>query len=217
MAVRSSFLERLAAPDREALASKLQQRKYPAGQVVFNDGDRGDSMFIVDSGRLEVQMTTHDGQTVTVRVVQPGELFGELALVHPDDRRTGRVRALEATTLRVLTRRDFEAVRRDHPALDRFLVEVLAERVRRTSEIALESALPAETRVWRRLAAFAEAYAGEPIHMSQESLAQAAGTVRQTANRVVREAVRDGIVTVGRGSITVLDGLALRRRAGLTT
>jgi CRP-like cAMP-binding protein len=85
----------------------------------------------------------------------------------------------------------------------------LAERVVQMSALTVELLLPAEERVWRRLAVLAEAYGSDPIRMSQDELAHAAGTVRQTANRVLQSAARLGIVSVERGIIRVLDRTAL--------
>ena len=207
--VRSRLLDSLGAPEREALVARLRPRHYKRGQAVFNDDDAGDCLHLVQSGRLDVQLTTLGGQTVVVRVVQPGEFFGELALVHPDNRRTGRVCALEPTDTLALYRHDFEDLRQRHPGVDRFLVTALAERVMRTSELVVESLLPPEARLWRRLAVLADAYGDEPIRMSQDDLAHAAGTVRQTANRVLQHGVREGVLAVERGSVRVLDRSAL--------
>ncbi len=210
-----SLIDAVGPAEQEALRARLRTRSYGRGQVVFNDGDPGDCLHIVESGRLDVHVTTTAGQTISLRVVQPGELVGELALVHPDNRRTGRVQALEPTVTLALYRSDFEDVRRRHPAVDRFLVAALAERVIRTSELAVELMLPPEHRLWRRLARLADAYGDQPIRMSQVELAQGAGTVRETANRVLQIGVREGVLTIERGTIHVLDRAALARRAGL--
>ena len=74
-----------------------------------------------------------------------------------------------------------------------------------TSRLAAELLLPPETRLWRRLAMLAESYGDEPIRMSQDDLARIAGTVRQTANRVLQVGVRQGVLEVERGLIKVLD------------
>lgn len=205
MPVASPLLDALAQGEREALVARLRERTYRKGQLVFADGDRGDCLHLVYSGRLDVHATTSSGQAITFRVVHPGEVVGELALVHPANRRTGGVRALEAAVTGALHRRDFEELRAEHPAIDRFLVTALAERLVRTSELALELMLPPEERLWRRLAVLADAYDDHPITMTQDTLAQAAGTVRQTANRVLQHGIKAGAIEVGRGSLRVVD------------
>jgi CRP/FNR family transcriptional regulator, cyclic AMP receptor protein len=207
------LLDAVGPAERDALVARLRPRSYKRGQAVFNEGDQGDCLHLVQSGRLDVQVTTLAGQAITLRVVHPGEFVGELALVHPANRRSARVCALESTETLALFRNDFEELRSRQPGVDRFLVVALAERLMRTSELAVEMLLPPESRVWRRLLVLAEAYGGEPIRMSQDDLAHAAGTVRQTANRVLQAGVRAGALMVERGAITVLDAAGLRTLA----
>lgn len=212
-AIHSPLLDSLEPAEREALIAHLRPRRYKRGQAVFNDGDHGDCLYLVQSGRLDVQVTTMDGHTISLRVIQPGEFFGELALVHSDRIRTGRVCALELSETLALYRQDFEEVRSHHPGVDRFLVMALAERVIRTSELVVEMLLPPEIRVWRRLAMLATAYQSEPIRMSQDDLAHAAGTVRQTVNRVLQHGVRHNMLSLERGAIQVLDVAAVETMA----
>ena len=89
----------------------------------------------------------------------------------------------------------------------------VAERVVRTSELTTELLLPAESRLRRRLLVLADAYGDEPIRMSQDDLAHAAGTVRQTADRALELGFRQGVLRVERGAIHVLDRAALGRPA----
>jgi CRP/FNR family transcriptional regulator, cyclic AMP receptor protein len=208
----SALLDALDPVALAALTDRLRPRYYQRGQVLFNDGDHGDCLHLVRSGRLNVQVTTAAGQTVVLRVVHPGEVVGELALVRLDHRRTGRVVALEDTRTSALYQRDFEELRQVHPAVDRFLVSALCERVVRTSELVLDLLRPPEQRVWRRLALLAEAYGDEPIRMSQDELAHASGTVRQTVNRVLRSGSQDGSLEVGRGVIRVVDRARVARQ-----
>jgi CRP/FNR family transcriptional regulator len=203
--VRSPLLDELDEPDRDALVARLHPRRYKRGQAVFNDGDIGDCLYFVQSGCLDLQVTTIDGRVVTLRVIQSGEFFGELALVHPDRLRMGRVCALQPTELLVLHRHDFEELRQGHPRIDRFLVVALADRVIRTSKLVVEMLLRPEDRVWRSISTLAGEYQSEAIRMSQDDLAHAAGTVRQTVNRVLQEGVRRHILVLERGLIQVLD------------
>ena len=73
--------------------------------------------------------------------------------------------------------------------------------------------MPPEARLWRRLAVLADAYGTDPIDMSQDDLARAAGTVRQTVNRALRRAAQNGVIDVTRGAVRVLDRDALDRLA----
>jgi CRP/FNR family transcriptional regulator, cyclic AMP receptor protein len=206
-----SLLDVLASTERDLVAGRLVARSFKRGQVVFNDGDSGDCMYLVASGRFAVIVSTPDGVEITLRVVHPGEFFGELALVHPDNHRTGRVVALDAGETSILYRRDLDDIRARHPGVDRLLVVALADRIKRMSEQSVEAMMRPEQRVWRRLAVLADAYGGEPIRMSQDDLARVAGTVRQTVNRALATAEAAGAIGRQRGTITVVDRATLRR------
>lgn len=199
----------LGEAGRTSLTRRLRRQRFRRGDVVFNQGDRGDCLYVVESGRFRMQLSGSDGHAVTVRIVHPGDWFGELALVHPDHRRTSRVCALEDGTSLLLTRTEFEAARIEHPGFDRFLVTLLADRLISTNKLVVELLECAEKRVWRSLEMLAEAYGDDPIRMSQDQLAQTAGTVRQTANRVLQMGVREGVVSVSRNEIRILDRAAL--------
>jgi len=208
-----ALLDALPPTERGLVEACLRPRRYKRGQAVFNDGDVGDCLHLVVGGRFDVQASTPAGVTVLLRVIHPGEFFGELGLVHADSRRTGRVTALEAGETKALYRNDFEELRSRHPAVDRLLVSALAERLVRTSELVVEQLMPPEVRLWRRLLVLSDAYGAESIRMSQDDLAHAAGTVRQTVNRALRQASADGVVEVSRGAVRVLDRVALARLA----
>lgn len=202
-------LDQLGEPERGAVVARLRPRHYRRSQVVFNEGDAADRLYLLQSGRMQVSATTLQGSTIILRVVQPGEMFGALALVQPDHRRTARVCALEDCAALTLERRDFDELRLLHPGVDRLLVSVLTEQLVRSNALAAELLLPPEIRVWRRLHVLAQAYGDDPIRMSQDDLAHAAGTVRQTANRVLQIGVRERSLAVERGVVRILDSVAI--------
>lgn len=207
-----SLLAALGDEHRRSIESRLTVRSYARGRVVFDDGDRADALYLVDSGRFDVQVVTPAGTIIVLRVLHPDEFFGELALTHPLTRRTGRVTALEPSKVRVLRYRDFEELRAADAAIDRLLVNALASRVRDMSAQIAELLMPAEQRVLRRLAVLADAYGGD-VRLSQGELARMTGTVRQTVNRVLAEAERDGAVVRRRGAVRVIDRAILEQLA----
>jgi CRP-like cAMP-binding protein len=187
---------------------------FGRGEVVFHLGDPADSLHLVVAGRFALRVATPLGDTVTLGLRGPGDSFGELALVHPEARRSATAAALEPGETRALAYTELEELRVRHPGVDRVLVALLAEDVRRTTGLLLDALyVPAERRVLRRLLELGSE--GEPVVLTQEELAQLAGTSRATANRVLREEERRGSVRLDRGRATILDEEALRRRARL--
>jgi CRP-like cAMP-binding protein len=147
----------------------------------------------------------------------PGDTFGELALLTGEER-TATVTALEPGETLVIRSSELRRLAQLHPALDEVLVRLLAEQVRRLSELLVEAyTVDADERVVRRLLELVRVYGGRPpvtVPLKQEDLAALAGTSRATVNRVLRRAERDGLVELHRGRTLVLDPAALRRRAG---
>jgi CRP/FNR family transcriptional regulator, cyclic AMP receptor protein len=203
---------------REVLAA-ARLRRFARGEIVFHEGDPGDTFHLVAKGRFAVRISTELGETATLAVLGQGDFFGELALVG-ENPRTATITALEASETMALHRESFQELRATYPPVQAFLVEVLGTQVGRLSDQVVEALYaPAEKRVLRRLGDLAEIYsAGEgtptQIPMTQDDIATMAGTSRATVNRVLGEAEQAGLIAVGRRRVTVLDaaGLATRGR-----
>jgi CRP/FNR family transcriptional regulator, cyclic AMP receptor protein len=186
-----------------AVLTIARRRTFARGEIVFHRGDPGNALHLISGGRFAVRITTPLGDTATLGVRGRGDAFGELALVSEDHERSATVQALEAAETRSVLREDFERLRREHPGVDAILVAILAERVRRLSELLTEAYyLSADERVVRRLAELAELYDGS-VPLPQEALAELAGTSRATVNRVLRDLERRGSVALGRARIEV--------------
>jgi CRP/FNR family transcriptional regulator, cyclic AMP receptor protein len=202
--------------DVRRLLAIARRRTFGRGEVVFHRGDPANALHLIVEGRFAVAITTPLGETAMLGVRGPGEAFGDLALVSGgSSERSATVSALEPGETRSVLRDDFARLRRDHPGVDAVLVAILAESVRRLSEQVTEAYyLPAEARVLRRLAELAELYGGT-VPLTQEALAELAGTSRATVNRVLREQERQGRIQLGRAKIVFLKGDALSGGGGI--
>jgi CRP/FNR family transcriptional regulator, cyclic AMP receptor protein len=211
-----ALLAAVPEPQRRQLLSGASRHRFSRGEVLFHEGDPGDSLHLIVKGHLAARATTPLGDTATLRVFKPGESFGELAVVSPGPR-NATVVALEAAETLALHVSHVDAMRAEYPNVDRVLVDALVAEVRRTSRALVEALyLPVEKRLWRRLLELAEMYGASPpieIPLTQEDLAQLAGTTRPTANRMLRDAEQHGIVNTARGRIEVCDLETLRRKA----
>jgi len=216
--VRWSILDGIPEDDRRRVLSATRRRRFGRREVLFHEGDPGDTVHLIDRGRVAVRMTTPLGDVATLNVRGTGEVVGELALLDPTSRRTASVVALEPTETLALHRDAFTEMRQRHPSVDRFLVAILATEVQRLSGLLAEALyVPVDTRVLRRLLALSELYADgrTPIEIpfTQEELGSIAGTSRATVNRVLGEAEDEGAIEVRRGRILVVDVERLRRRS----
>jgi CRP-like cAMP-binding protein len=210
-------LDSLGDRERAALLRVAVRRRFRSGEVVFHQGDPGDTLHIVVHGVFIARSAGTLGEAIGVNILGPGSVFGEGVLVNPGTRRSATVVAMHGGTTLMVARGDFEALRDREPKVDRFLVSVLAERNRvLTAQMVELLYTPVEQRIHRRLLAFADAIddadADGWVALNQADLATFAGTTRSTANRVLRRAERRGIVELGRGRIRVVDRDALAVR-----
>jgi CRP/FNR family cyclic AMP-dependent transcriptional regulator len=204
--------------DVRQLLAIARRRTFSRNEVVVHRGDPADTLHLIVSGRFGVRITTPLGDTALIAVRGRGNSFGELALVSPEAKRVATVFALEPGETRSVYRDDFLRLQRKHPGVNAVLVHLLAEEVRRLSERLTEAYyVDADTRVRRRLVELARSYEGaEPatVPLTQEALAEMAGTSRATVNRVLREEHKRGSVELARGRTVVrdLDQLTSRTR-----
>lgn len=212
----TGILHQLEASDRRALLARMQRRRFAKGEVIFHEGDPGDTLHLIAKGHVSVQITTPRGEPAILRVLGPGSLVGEYAAIAPA-RRSATATALDPTETMTLDHEQFAVLRDELPIVDRFLLEAAINEVRRLSA-ALRDALylPVEQRVLCRLLEVAELYGlkdGSVIPIGQADLAALAGAARQTTNRILVAAQSAGTIRLGRGNIEILDHRALEKRA----
>jgi CRP-like cAMP-binding protein len=217
--VRWPLLASLPEPRLRELLSLARRRRFDRHEVVFHEGDPGDAVHLINQGRVGLRVTTPMGDTVTLRILGPGAVFGELALLDPAPR-NATVVALERTETLALHRDHFEELRRQHPEVDRILIDSLVAEVRRLSIHLLEALyVPVPRRVELRLVDLVQQYGdGQEEHvdipLTQEDLAELCGASRTTVNKVLRDLEADGLVTMSRGHIRIPEPQHLRRRRG---
>ncbi len=187
---------------RRRLEAAVTPKSFAPGRSLFREGEVGDSVYIVETGHLLVERVTENGDVVAVGVVRPGEIVGEQALVS-DAPRMASVRAITAVEGWTLHRSAFDEARRDHPALDRLLIQLLDARVRSLHELVSEARhVPVEQRLRRRLVALSECFDRE-IPLTQETIATMTGATRPTVNAFLQRLRAEGTVELHRGRITV--------------
>lgn len=217
------ILEGVPEADVARVLDMARKRTFRKGEVVFHEGDPGDTLHLVRSGRFAVKVTTQYADEAILSVLRAGDIFGELALLSPNAPRSATVVALEPSETLSVHQLDFGRLRREHPGVGDVLISVLSAQVRRLSRHLLEALYtPADTRVRRRVLELVDIYAtdaqdGTPITipLTQDDLADLAGTSRATVNRVLREDEARGILELGRGRTLVLDRDGLAKWAGL--
>ena len=194
------------------LRNSGRRRKFGRGDIVFHEGDPGDSLHRVTTGRFAARVTTPLGDVATFAVHAPGEVFGLLAVVHPDARRTATVIALQPSETFAIPRSAFVRLKATYPGMASAVEQLLVEMLTASSNRLVEALYtPVHLRVRARLRDLARIYGdggSEPITipLSQEDLAGLAGTTRETVNRVLQDEQERGTVTLARRRITITRG-----------
>ena len=210
-------LSNLNDTDRAHVLQRCTSRDFARGDVILREGEPGEHFHLIESGRVSLHVATLTGETAMLSLLRAGQAFGELALVG-DRPRTATVVALEQVRILAMSRAVFDELRRDHPVVDRMLVEILASRVDRLSRELTEALyLPVEVRLARRLLALAAVYRSEAgpvvLPLTQQDIAELVGATRPTTNLELNILAESGIVQLARGRVTILDERALRERA----
>jgi CRP-like cAMP-binding protein len=215
----SPFFQSMRAEEIDEIIAFASERRYTRGTTIFNKGDPGTSMMAVLAGRCRAGNVSAEGKEVTLNVMGPGEIIGEIALLDGKPR-SADVVALEDTTVMVVERRNFlPFVMRNETMVERLLV-VLCDRLRKTS-IALEEIalfdLPA--RLARLLLKLAADYGRKlpneegtriDIKMSQRDLSTLVASSRESVNKQLRIWRDSGIVELVEGRLVVRNFKALR-------
>jgi len=205
----------LEAEERAAIAVQARIRTFEAGETVFNLGSPGDHMMAVLSGTIRISVPSPDGKELVLTIIQPGEVFGELAALDGKERSADAI-AENACTLAMLYRSDVLSFFQRNPSAWLKLVEVLCQRLRRTDQAFAEVALlQFPIRLAKMMLRLAEVRTNSTpataakIHFSQRELANMVGGARESVNRCLRNWQRRGIVQISEGSIVVLNQDAL--------
>lgn len=213
-------LRSLSEDDRRRVLSTARRRRFARREVLFHEGDPGDTLHLIDKGRVAIRITTPLGDRATVGVFGRGDVVGEMAVLEEAGRRSATVVALEATETLSIGRGQFLDLRQRYPDVDLFIFNVLMANVRRANVQLMEALfVPVDRRVLRRLLSLVEIYAGRDpaedvdVALTQDDLASLAGTSRATVNRVLRQAEDAGAVSLSRGRIRVTDRALLAKRA----
>jgi len=211
---RNLLFRGLSPPTLEQIAQLCTRRTYARDAVIFSQSDPGDALFGVVTGRVRISASSAGGREVFLNIMEPGDTFGEIALL--DGRpRTASASAMATSDLLIIARVQFLGLLAREPMLVEHLLRLLCTRLRWVSGFAEESALlPVAARLARRLLSLAKLHghdtrAGIELKVSQDEMARFLGLSRQIVNQYLQTWKAQHWVDLGRGRILILDSRAL--------
>lgn len=203
--------ETLSDADVDYLADRARTRVVEAGETVFFKDDPSAELVAVVSGGVHIRTVSEDGKELLLNTMQAGEMFGEIGAID-GGRRTGDAVAAEPSELLVIDRRFFLDVIERNPAFCISLMVLLCGRIRATSGQAEDLALlDLKTRLAKKLVALAERRKGAALKLTQRELGAMMGTTREAINKHLNAWAKEGLISLARNRIVVLDRDRLRR------
>jgi CRP/FNR family transcriptional regulator, cyclic AMP receptor protein len=203
-----------------ALSGQLHHVDFRSGHTVFAEGQAGDRLYIIVSGKVKIGRRSPDGRDSLLTILGPSDMFGELSIFDPGPRTSS---ATTITEVRAVSM-DREAVHAwiaDRPEIAEKLLRVLARRLRRTNhDLADLIFTDVPGRVAKQVLRLAQQFGtqeGDVLRVShdltQEEIAQLVGASRETVNKALADFVHRGWIRLEGKCVLICDCDSLARRA----
>lgn len=216
----SLILGALSQQERTSLLAMSKPSHFPGGKTIFAKGSPGETLLLIETGRVEVSLTSATGSRSIVAHLGPGDCVGEMAVLLGSDR-TADAMATNDVTGRVLNRSQLMAFLTDHPKTTLGLIADLCRKLQATTEALADlSMADGGTRLAKVLVGLFDRW-GEKDTMgyrlrpavSQSDLGDMSGLTRETVNRQIRAWEKEGIVRRDGRDLVLVDPEALAARA----
>ena len=204
----------------ESLAKELEYVEARKGEIIFNEGDPGDSLYIVQSGKIKLGRRAADGRQNLIALTGPSDMIGELSLFDPGPR-TATATAVTDARLARLRKTALRPWLTNRPEIAEQLLRVLARRLRRTNNNLADLIFTdVPGRVAKQLLQLAQRFGTQEggalrvTHdLTQEEIAQLVGASRETVNKALADFAHRGWIRLEGKSVLISDSERLARRA----
>jgi len=202
------FFTQLNDHELDVVRSVASEKTYPKNAVVLTEGEAGDSLFMIQSGKVKVFIGDEDGREIILKILGPGSFFGEMSMIDKQPR-SASVTTLETSTFLVLQHNAFEKCVEAAPRIAQMVMQVLAQRVREADrKIGTLALMDVYGRVASTLLELAVYNNGKLMvgeKLSQQDLANMVGASREMVNRILKDLSDRGFITVESKSITIIN------------
>ena len=217
---RCALFAHVDAEPLRALARSLRRRRFRRNEVIFHQGDPGDSLHVVAAGGVKILLPSAEGEEAIIATLRPGDFFGELSLLDGAPR-SATATALEPTETLALPRVALEELLDRDPRLRTALLASLAWELRRlTGHVEELHFLDLAGRLAMRLTRLArevDPQARGAVRLdwpyTQSDLAAMIGGTRQSVNKLLSGLVDDGLLSIEPETLLIRDLDELARRA----
>jgi CRP/FNR family transcriptional regulator len=172
-------------------------------------GDRADSVYVLKKGRIKLSVLSETGKEIAIDIIQPGEMFGEFALIDESER-SNMTQALAEVVILVFNKRDFVNLLKSQSKLALNYIRMVGDRRRRMekklSDITSKEVPARICELLHELSA--NASPGSEVHQSlipltHQDVASLIGASRQTTTSILNDLMRSGFIELGRGWVRI--------------
>lgn len=207
----------LSEAEMDQMAQAAPMRSYPAGTLVFTPHQPVETLFILKKGRVRIFRVSSEGRALTTAIITPGTIFGEMVVVG-QQMHDNFAEALDEAVVCVMSRSDVHKLLLGDPRIAARISEILGRRLavleQRLSDAIFKSVPERLASTLAVLASGRTLARREQVTITHEQLAALAGTSRETTTKILGELAELGLISLGRGRITILDRPGLADFAG---
>ena len=202
------------------LIEQLDSVTFPRGTTIFDEGEPGDRLYVIISGKVKLARHSVDGRENLLTVMGPSDMFGELSIFDPGPRTSSAICVTEVTAA-TMDSGMLQQWITEHPEIPQQLLRVLARRLRRTNNSLADLIFTdVPGRVAKALLQLANRFGTQEggalrVHhdLTQEEIAQLVGASRETVNKALAEFAHRGWIRLEGKSVLISDTERLAKRA----
>ena len=207
---RVQIFSGLGSEEMSRIATHARSLRKDRGEFIYTPGDRANFVYILRQGRVKLSVLAETGKEIAIDIIQPGEIFGEFALVD-ESLRSNMAHALDDVLMWVFSKHDFRNLLTTQPKLAMSYIKVVGDRRRRMekklSDITSKAVSARICELLHELstssAEVKTAFSDYLVPLTHQDVASLIGAARQTTTTVLNDLERRGIIDLGRGWIRV--------------
>jgi len=202
----------LPAPQMEKVIKLVHEKKYPKYQIVFEEGEAGENLYIIKKGLVKISKEASDGRVKTLALLKEGDFFGEMSVLS-EEGRSANAETLTDAELLTMSKEDFSTLLDKNPAVSLVIIKTLIERLsaadRQIKNLALGNS---RAKIADILLQLCVEFGGEGadatkvnIRLTHQELADLAGLARETTTKLLNEFVKDDAIILKDREIEILN------------
>jgi len=217
---RVQIFSGLRPEDMSHITAHARSLRKARGEFIFMPGDRADFVYILKQGRIKLSVLSESGKEIAIDIIQPGEIFGEFALVD-ESPRSNLAQALDDVLIWVFSKHDFAQLLTTQPKLSLSYIRLVGDRRRRMEKKLSDiTSKPVSSRVCELLHEISTSgpeteSTDHLVPLTHHDVASLIGAARQTTTTVLNDLERRDIIELGRGWIRVKCLKTLQTYVGL--